>query len=66
LNTGWGSDIIVLIEAGGFYSRKYGICGKKQTNRDGDPDPPWEGAIWGKEEPIVSIGIFCCEVCKNG
>jgi len=24
-NTGPGSDIIVLIEAGGFYSRKYGI-----------------------------------------
>ena len=24
-NTGRGSDIIVLIEAGGFYSRKYGI-----------------------------------------
>ena len=23
-NTGRGSDIIVLIEAGGFYSRKYG------------------------------------------
>ena len=25
-NTGRGSDIIVLIEAGGFYSRKYGNC----------------------------------------
>jgi len=24
LNTGRGSDAIVLIEAGGFYSRKYG------------------------------------------
>jgi len=24
LNTGRGSDVIVLIEAGGFYSRKYG------------------------------------------
>ena len=24
MNTGRGSDIIVLIEAGGFYSRKYG------------------------------------------
>ena len=24
-NTGQGSDVIVLIEAGGFYSRKYGI-----------------------------------------
>jgi len=24
-NRGRGSDIIVLIEAGGFYSRKYGI-----------------------------------------
>ena len=23
-NTGRGSDVIVLIEAGGFYSRKYG------------------------------------------
>jgi len=23
-NTGQGSDIIVLIDAGGFYSRKYG------------------------------------------
>ena len=23
-NTGWGSGIIVLIEAGSFYSRKYG------------------------------------------
>jgi len=25
LNTGLGSDIIVQIEAGGFYSRKYGM-----------------------------------------
>ena len=24
MNTGRGSDIIVLTEAGGFYSRKYG------------------------------------------
>ena len=24
-NTGRGSDVIELIEAGGFYSRKYGI-----------------------------------------
>ena len=26
MNTGRGSDRIVLIEAGGFYSRKYGKC----------------------------------------
>jgi len=26
LNTGWGSDEILLIEAGGFYSRKYGTA----------------------------------------
>jgi len=29
-NTGRGSDVIVLIEAGGFYSRKHGnTLGKK-------------------------------------
>jgi len=24
-----------------------------------------EWQFWGKEEPIVSIGTFCCELCKN-
>jgi len=33
---------------------------------DGDPDIPSEGAILGEEEPIVSIGTFCRELCKNG
>jgi len=27
---------------------------------------PWEGAILKKEEPIVSIGTFCHELCENG
>ena len=29
-------------------------------------DTPSEGAVLGKEEPIVSIGTFCQELCKNG
>jgi len=32
---------------------------------DGRPDTPLVGAILGTEEPIVSIGTFCCELCKN-
>jgi len=35
LNTGRGSDIIVLIEAGGFYSRKYGIHKVKRRHISG-------------------------------
>jgi len=27
---------------------------------------PLEGAIFGKEEPIVSIGTFFRELCKKG
>jgi len=28
--------------------------------------PPWQGGILGgKEEPIVSIGTFSCELCEN-
>ena len=42
-NTGRGSDIIVLIEAGGFYSRKYGIpkseCSKYFCNWGSASDP---------------------------
>ena len=37
-NTGRGSDIIVLIEAGGFYSRKYGITPLMFTVRDTPQD----------------------------
>ena len=33
---------------------------------DEGPDTPLEGAVLGEEEPIVSVGTFCCEVCKNG
>jgi len=33
---------------------------------DGGPDTPSEGAILGKEKPIVSVGTFCRELCKNG
>ena len=29
---------------------------------DGGPDTPSEGANWGKEVPIVSIGTFCREL----
>jgi len=32
-NTGRGSDVIVLIEAGGFYSRKYGNTTKANNTR---------------------------------
>jgi len=34
---------------------------------DGGPDSPMaRGNFGGKEEPIVSIGTFSCELCKNG
>ena len=32
---------------------------------DGVQIPLWEVAIFGKEEPIVSIGTFCYELCKS-
>ena len=28
--------------------------------------PHAKGQFWGKEEPIVTVGTFCHEVCKNG
>ena len=34
---------------------------------DGGPDIPHRnGQFWGQEEPIVSIGTFCRELCENG
>jgi len=34
-NTGWGSDVIVLEEARGFYSRKYGTMNHGNSNNEG-------------------------------
>jgi len=33
---------------------------------NGGPDTPSKWAVFGEEEPIVSIGTFCSELCKNG
>jgi len=33
---------------------------------DGGPDIRLEGQFLGKEDPVVSIGTFCRELCKNG
>jgi len=39
---------------------------RTRVGPDGGPDTPSEGTVLGKEETIVSVGIFCCELCKNG